>query len=214
MEGTPLAHLLKNTSFLGMIAQTFYTLHGIILPVIFIIMTANSLIAAQVDRGSMAYLLSTPKKRSVVVRTQAAYLLIALLVMIAIVTLIGLVSIQLIQGDVDVNLKDFVMLNGGLFLLMFATSSISFLFSCIFNLTKHSLAFGAGLPLAFFLFKLMAQADESLEGFQYLSLNTLFDIDAVLGGEGYAHRFIVLSIIGVVLYTAAIRIFNEKDLPL
>lgn len=214
MEGTPLAHLLKNTSFLGMIAQTFYTLHGIILPVIFIIMTANSLIAAQVDRGSMAYLLSTPKKRSVVVRTQAAYLLIALLVMIAIVTLIGLVSIQLFQGDVDVNLKDFVMLNGGLFLLMFATSSISFLFSCIFNLTKHSLAFGAGLPLAFFLFKLMAQADESLEGFHYLSLNTLFDIDAVLGGEGYAHGFIVLSIIGVVLYTAAIRIFNEKDLPL
>lgn len=214
VEGTPLAHMLKNTSFLGMMAQTFYTLHGIILPVIFIIMTANSLIAAQVDRGSMAYLLATPTKRSVVVRTQATYLLISLLVMIAILTLVGLVAIQLFQGDIDVNLNDFAMLNVGLFLLMFATSSISFLSSCIFNLSKHSLAFGAGLPLAFFLFKLMAQADESLEGFKYLSLNTLLDTDAILAGEGYIVAFTALAIIGIVLYAAAIRVFVKKDLPL
>lgn len=214
VEGTPLAHMLKNTSFLGMIAQTFYILHGVILSIIFIIMTANSLIAAQVDRGSMAYLLSTPTKRSVVVRTQAAYLIIALLVMITLVTLIGLVSIQLFQGDIDVNYKDYVMLNVGLFLLMFATSSISFLFSCMFNLSKHSLAFGAGLPLAFFLFKLMSQADERLEGFKYLSLSTLFDTDAIVAGEGYAIAFTVLAIIGIVLYAAAMRIFVKKDLPL
>lgn len=214
VEGTPLAHMLKNTSFIGMIAQTFYILHGVILSVIFIIMTAISLIAAQVDRGSMAYLLSTPTKRSVVVRTQAAYLLISLLVMITLVTLVGLVSIQLFQGDVDVNLKDFVMLNVGLYLLMFATSSISFLSSCLFNLSKHSLAFGAGLPLAFFLFKLMSQADERLEGFKYLSLSSLFDTDAIVAGEGYIGAFIVLAIIGIVLYAASIRVFVKKDLPL
>ena len=115
-------------------------------------MTANSLIAAQVDRGSMAYLLSTPTKRSTVVLTQAVYLIVALIVMLAIATLVGVLSIQTFQSDADISISDFLMLNLGLFLLMFATSGISFLFSCIFNLSKNSIAFGAGIPIAFFLF--------------------------------------------------------------
>src|SRR3982751_1443664 len=51
VKGTPLENMLKNTTFLGMLSQTLYSLHGVILPIIFIIMTANSLIASQVDRG-------------------------------------------------------------------------------------------------------------------------------------------------------------------
>ncbi|HIW34172.1 MAG TPA: hypothetical protein IAA29_15430, partial [Candidatus Paenibacillus intestinavium] len=57
VKDTPLASMLGSTSFLGMLTQTFYSIHGVVLPLIFIIMTANSLIALQVDRGSMAYLL-------------------------------------------------------------------------------------------------------------------------------------------------------------
>ena len=89
VEGTPLADLLKNTTFLGMLSSTFFTLQGVLLPIVYIIMTANSLIASQVDRGSMAYLLSTPTKRSTVVITQAVYLIVALVAMLAIVTLVG-----------------------------------------------------------------------------------------------------------------------------
>ena len=89
-------------------------------------MTANSLIASQVDRGSMAYLLSTPTKRSTVVRTQALYLITSLIMMFVIVTGVGLAAIQIFQGNVDINISDFIMLNVGLFLLMFATSAISF----------------------------------------------------------------------------------------
>ena len=63
VKGTPLESMLQNSTFLGMLAQTFFSLHGVILPLVFIIMTANSLVASQVDRGSMAYLLSTPTKR-------------------------------------------------------------------------------------------------------------------------------------------------------
>ena len=145
-------------------------------------MTANSLVAAQVDRGSMAYLLSTPTKRSIVVGTQATYLITAIIVMFAIVTTVGVVAIQIFQSDTDVSITSFLLLNLGLFLLMFATSSISFLFSCIFNLSKNSLAFGAGIPLAFFLFQLIGQVSESLEEIKYLSLNTLFDTKAILNG--------------------------------
>ena len=106
------------------------------------------------------------------------------------------------------------MLNLGWFLLMFAISGISFLFSCIFNLSKNSIAFGAGIPIAFFLFELMSSVSESLDKFKYVSLNTLFAKDAILTGDSYMIQFMILAIVGIVLYGIGIRVFKEKDLPL
>jgi ABC-2 type transport system permease protein len=415
MKDSPMANMMGDqisgmTSLLGMLSQSFYTMQGILLPLIFVIMTANSIIASQVDRGSMAYLLSTPTKRSVVVRTQAAYLITSVVAMFLIVTIVGLFSVQIFQGgvfsktytedvkaastvlnidkkdvaddlglvlknkealkagaearDIDedvytayLNLKitnnsykaaadelgvdvdeviknpaliktndnalmaaakvmkmdttaytayldgmisqnltsseqatemqdkmmagltaaadvlkvdvadlasdmnkiktdkealnasttasgipkemfvgiinsklavdevtadkgidfsvlDYLMLNFGAFLLMFAVSSISFLFSCIFNLSKNSLALGAGIPIAFFIFQIMSQVGDSLKGFKYLSMNTLFDTNAIVNGGSYFIQFIALGTIGIVLYTIGMRIFKEKDLPL
>lgn len=214
IKDTPLENMFQNTTFLGMLSQTFFTLHGVILPLVFVIMTANSLVASQVDRGSMAYLLSTPTKRNAVVRTQAAYLIISLIAMFTIITVVGVIAIQVYQGDIEVSISDYLILNVGLLLLMFATSGISFLFSCVFNLSKNSLAFGAGIPLAFFLFQLMAQVDESLEGLKYVSLNTLFDTEAILEGDGYLIQFIILTVVGIILYEIGIRVFQQKDLPL
>lgn len=164
IKGTPLENILEEQTFLGMLAQTFYSIHGVILPIIFIIITANSLIASQVDRGSMAYLLSTPIKRSAVVGTQAVYLITSILVMLIIFTIVGLFSIHLFQGDIDVSITDFLLLNLGLFLLMFAISSISFLFSCIFNLSKNSWLWVQEYPSLSFSFKLCPRWMKALKG--------------------------------------------------
>ena len=214
VKGTPLESLLQNTSFLGMLAQTFFSLHGVILPLVFVIMTANNLVAAQVDRGSMAYLLSTPIKRTTVVGTQAIYLFTAITAMFIFITVSGVLAIKLFQGDADVEMNKFLLLNVGLYLLMFATSGISFLFSCVFNLSKNSLALGAGIPLAFFLCQLMGQVSESLDWMKYFSMNTLFNTENILNGESYALSFSLLVVIGIVLYILGIRIFSRKDLPL
>lgn len=209
-----LADMMQNTTFNGMLASTFYSMHGVLLPIIFIIMTANSLIALQIDRGSMAYLLSTPTKRSTVVRTQALYLITSLVAMFVVVTGVGLGAIQIFQSDVDISISDFLLLNVGLFLLMFATSGISFFFSCLFNLSKNSLALGAGIPIAFFLCQLLSQFSESLEGLKYISMNTLFDTNAILNGDSVTIPFVILTGIGIVLYLLGMRVFQKKDLPL
>ncbi|MCM3756529.1 ABC transporter permease [Sporosarcina aquimarina] len=214
VEGTPLAGLLAQTTLLSMLASTFYSIHGVIFPIIFIIMTANSLIASQVDRGSMAYLLSTPTKRSTIIMTQAIYLIMALIVMFLIETVAGIVSIQVFQSDTDIVVSDFVMLNLGLLLLMFAISGISFFFSSYCNLTKNSLAFGAGIPIAFFLFHLLSTVDQSLDVLNYFTINALFDTTAILEGENYWWKLSVLLGIGIVLYIASLEVFKRKDLPL
>ncbi|MCH7322673.1 ABC transporter permease [Solibacillus sp. MA9] len=214
VEGTPLAGMLGQTTLLSMLASTFYSIHGVIFPIIFIIMTANSLIATQVDRGSMAYLLSTPTKRSTIIVTQAFYLIVSLVVMFFIETVAGFIAIQVFQSETDIVIADFIMLNVGLFLLMFAISSISFFFSSYCNLTKNSLAFGAGIPIAFFLFQLISSVDDSLDVLSYFTINALFDTTAILEGENYWWKLGLLLGIGIVLYIASLEVFKRKDLPL
>jgi ABC-2 type transport system permease protein len=351
-------------SLLGMLGATFYSLQGVILPLIFIIMTANSLIASQVDRGSMAYTLSTPIKRTKVVCTQALYMIVGVLCMFLVITAVGLCVVQIrhqglwgseftpdvvaaadvlnldeeylennlnliladpeavkaganargieqdvytmylslkIAGQTDTppseqtsadseqakimqeklmdglnaaaaelnmdvadlatdmiaikehpqamdaavsasglpetvfigainqqlandelgfdlgisfSIKDYLYLNLGAFLLMFAISGISFMFSCVFNLTKNSLALGAGIPIAFFIFEIMSEASSDLEFFKYFSLNTLFDASAIADGGEFFPQFVVLAIVGAVLFLTGIIVFKEKDLPL
>jgi ABC-2 type transport system permease protein len=349
-----------STTLLGMLGNSFYSLQGVILPLIFIIMTANSLVASQVDRGSMAYILSAPIRRVKVVCTQAVYLILSVFFMFAVITGVGLCSVQVfhrglwgneytpdvvaaaealnldaadVEGDlnliladpealkagarardigedvyitylrlrmagdaappenpdsdaakemqerlmdgltaaaeelgmdvadlatdmaklkehptameaavsasglpeavftnvvnsqlandelgydsgIDFDINDYINLNLGVFLLMFAISGISFLFSCVFNLTKNSLALGAGIPIAFFIFKIMAEASSDLEFFKYFTLNTLCDPSAITGGGEFLAQFMLLAILGIDLYVAGIIVFKEKDLPL
>ncbi|PWB50531.1 MAG: hypothetical protein C3F13_16395 [Anaerolineales bacterium] len=406
VKGTALTNILGNASFMGMLSQTFYSLQGVILLLIYVIVTAGSLVVSQVDSGSMAYILATPIKRMTFVRTQAAYLFLALFTMISIVTLTGLVAIQVFHGGVlsgsytediaaiskklninkdelnsnlslileneeavkiganerkvdsvtyemyiklkmnenaytkaaeimgvdsseianspsiiasnpaalesaakimgmdkdtyktyletvelqlpkikalqgsfikgvsaaaevmgiessevlaDLSLlesnpnavnaavsasglpKDmfftlvdnqisskllgedkgilfdintYIMLNLGLFLLMFATSGISFMFSSLFNLSKNYMALGAGIPLAFYLFKMMDQVSDSLDVIKYFTLNTLFDTKTILNGSGYGLSFFALFIVGITLYTLGMTFFTRRDLPL
>jgi ABC-2 type transport system permease protein len=68
--------------------------------------------------------------------------------------------------------------------------------------------------MAFFLLKLMGDVDSSLEKLKYISMNALFDTNAILNGGSYSIQFISLAVIGIVLYVLGIRIFKEKDLPL
>ncbi|MCL2287530.1 MAG: ABC-2 transporter permease [Firmicutes bacterium] len=358
--------ILAGFSLLNVLGTQFYGGMGIILVLIYLIITANSLIANQVDRGSMAYILSTPIKRTTVVVTKAVYFVTALFVMFALLTASGILTAQFVHGgiltrafttdvrevadmlgksraevadnlhfilanpeavehganarriDTDVYMlylqmliaqqqeqgapaveqtpgeqahqelmqdmfstgleaaaevlqmsvtalsfsmgliKDnpealaaaveasgmpepqfihiinmrlaneqimrdnrvnfdiyyYSMLNLGLFLLMFATSAISFLASCFFNLSKNAVALGAGIPIAFYLFQTMAQVGDELEFFRYLTINTFYNPIRVVNYGNFMWHFCLLAVIGVVLYLVSVKVFKEKDLPL
>jgi len=361
-----MAQIAANFSLLNMLSMQFYIGMGMLLPLIYVIITANSLIASQVDRGSMAYILSTPIRRTTVVITQAIYLITALLVMFTILTVSGMVTAQathggvffraftrdvqavathldmdraevaddlniirrnpqaitigaeargidedvytaylemliadqmgiseepieqtpeereqaedmqnrftdginaaaevlemeatalffnlglikenpealaaaaeaselhemiilnfinmqlageevLLDGRVNFDIFDYIMMNLGIFLLMFATSGVSFLFSCFFNLTKNSMALGAGIPVAFYLFQTMASVSEDMEFFRFFTINTLYDPPGIISGNSFWIQFAVLGAIGLALYALSVKIFKEKDLPL
>lgn len=367
LEGTPMAEMAGDQlssmlTLLGSIGTSYYGMFATILPLIFIIIVANKLVAAEVDRGSMAYTLSTPITRTSVIFTKAVTLISSLVFMFVIVACAGIFTVQIAHGavwgvnysadveavakeldmdkadvaddlsiilesekglqvgadargidtdvytayltlaiqrdtgsteeqsmpeeqllqmqenlmaglnaaantlDMDVSklssdmgvlkennaaltaacdasgmpeqmfvgivnqqlasgeitkdeaiefdMSDFIMLNVGAFLLMFAISGISFLASSKANLSKHSLAFGAGIPIAFYLFSTLSQTSDSLESFKYFSLNTLYDASSIAGGTVEVLPLVILGVIGILLYGLSIQAFKRKDLPL
>lgn len=201
------------SDLLSFIATYFYGFLILLLPMIYTIIVANRSIASHVDKGSMAYLLSTPNTRAKIALTQAFYLIASVTVLIAFVTVVGLIMCQVsFPGDLDV--KGFLILNLGALLLYYALTGIGFFASCLFNDTKNSLAIGAGLPVAFLLFQMISDVGEATEFTKYLSLYTLFDPSTIISGEGFILSYLVLAVIAVAMYTAGIVSFYKRDLPL
>jgi ABC-2 type transport system permease protein len=66
--------------------ELIYKIAGVLLPMIYVMIASNRLIAAQVSDGSMAYVLSTPTNRKTVVRTQYVFLIMTVSIMYVAIT--------------------------------------------------------------------------------------------------------------------------------
>ncbi len=208
------------------IGSIFYRIAGLLLPMVFVIMTANNLLAGQVDSGSMAYVLSTPTKRRTVTVTQMAYLIFALFSMYALLTVVSVISVWISGGNsFAINYGEILLLNLGAFLTMFAFAGFCFMCSAIFNRSKHSLSIGGGLTIFSLVCTILglfgsavvpsAMRINAMDFFNYLSIITLFDTASILsGGLNFIWQFGILFGIGIVTIVIGILRFDKKDLPL
>lgn len=208
------------------IGSIFYRIAGLLLPMVFVIMVANGLLAGQVDSGSMAYVLSTPTKRRTVTVTQMCYMLFALFSMFAIVTAVSVVSVWIVGGNnFAINFAEILLFNLGAFLTMFAFAGFCFMCSAIFNRTKYSMSIGGGLTIFMLVCTILglfgsdvvpsAMRIEAMNFFNYLSIITFFDTTSILAGTlSYLWKFAILAGIGIVTFIVGVFTFDKKDLPL
>ena len=218
---------LGNMDIYGLIiGSIFYQIAGLLLPMVYVIMVANGLLAGQVDSGSMAYVLSTPIKRRTVTVTQMAYLMISLFCMFALVTVTSVISIWIVGGDAfAINFAEILLLNLGAFLTMFAFSGFCFMCSALFNRTKHSLSIGGGISIFMLVCTILglfgssvvpaAMRIDAMNVFNYVSIITLFDTVSILNGTiDFLWKFAILAGIGIVTFIIGVFRFDKKDLPL
>lgn len=220
---------MSNMDMTSMINRMYFTVMGILPILLFVVIVANSLLVDQVDSGSMAYVLSTPTKRSAVVNTQAVFLIVAPFLMIAFVCAARLISSFMLFDEV--NVAETIVLYLGMYILIEAIAGICYLGSCLFNQSKKAMAFGGGLSVWFFLASLlgmfgssnmvdMGVGVEALGIFNKLTLIGLYDIDSIatVGTESldtaFIWKLVILAIIAVVCYIAGAVRFQKKDLPL
>lgn len=209
----------------------YYSIMITLFPAIYSLISSNKLLTSQVDRGSMAYILSTPKSRLSVVMTQMLYSAISLLLMFVITTVVHLIinnidplSISLAtDGAVatagNLTAEMIISTNLSAFCASFALMGICFMFSGIFNLSKNTIGICGTIVGVCILAGMMGMFGslgiDSLENFKYLTLFSLYDYQSILlGVNDWIIKAVAALIIGAIGYVIGGLVFCKKDLPL
>lgn len=213
----------------SMMNQMYYTAMGLLPIFILIVILANSLISDQVDRGSMAYVLSTPTKRSAVAITQMIFLIVVPFILLSIVCATRIGTSFLFYEEVNVASQ--IALFGGMYILVEAVCGLCYMGSCLFSQSKKSMAFGGGLAVWFFLASMIGlfgsenmvntgMGVKELSVFNNLTLVGLFDVNSLstigtsLVDTTFVWKLIVLVAIAAITYAIGAIRFSKKDLPL
>ena len=174
-----------------------YKIAGVLLPMIYVMITCNKLIASQVSDGSMAYVLSTPTNRRNVVRTQYLFMILSLIAMYLVITIGAYISGMIayfVTQPANINFGTFTVRTllycFGSFCAMFGLTGICFGASCFFNKSNQSIAVGGGACVLAFLccilglfgnkvFVSVGVGVEAMNIFNYLTIYTLIDTDSM-----------------------------------
>lgn len=196
----------------GFMSGYLYGFLMLAFPLVYSCFLGNRLVAALVDRGSMAAILSSPVSRVKVALTQGFYLIISLLALVAAISAVGLVySAGRFPGLLDV--PAFLRLNLHLFLAQAAVSGVCFFASCLFSLSARSLALGSGLGALFLVAQMLVNVGREMNWLRYLTLFSFFRPADIAAGRGTGVSPYILVAAALLLYAGGVWVFNKKDLP-
>lgn len=201
-------------TLLEFVGNYLYGFILLVIPLICIVLLCHRLIIRYVDRGSMAYLLATPNKRIKIIVTQALFLILSMVLLVAYTYVLVYVSGILVFNE-TVDPVIFLFLNLGLLGLLLFFSGMCFLSACIFNESKYATGVGAGLGIFFILINMLSQVSERLDVMKYINPITLFQVEEIIAQHQDAYLgILVLYVSAAILFFIGIQIFKKKDLPL
>lgn len=200
------------TTLLEFVNNYLYGMLFIAFPSIYIIILSNRLITRYVDNGSISYLLATPHKRKTLARTQAIFLILSLLLLIAYLTMLVIATSEAIfPGELEI--QTFLQLNVGLFSVFIFFSGICFFFSCFFSESKYCLGASAAIVIYSLFVQMISQVGDKLEKLKYATPLTLFDTQGFITSNTDAWvGCAVLYVVGIAGYIAGIAYFDKKNL--
>ena len=202
------------TELTSYMSNYLYGFIFIVFPMIYTIIIANKLMAKLVDNGSMAYLLTTPNSRVKIAMTQAVFLVVSCFMIILVnVIVVIIMSETILKGHLQIS--RYLELNLVTFLTITFVSSTSFFFSCLFDDAKNSFLFGAGIPVLFFVFKMLSNISESIDFLNNFTVYTLIDIDRILSDFSYVIVVSLLLVISsIIVFFSGIYVFNKRSLSI
>lgn len=186
--------------------ELVYKIAGVLLPMIYVMISANQLLAKQVTSGSLAYVLSTPTSRKTVLRTYALFMAASIVAMYVIVTSSALGS-EAIAGAIRLSnggARNMIPLRTFLYCLssmcaMLCLAGICFGASAWFNKSSYSTAVGGGICVISFLgvilglfgnkvFVSVGIGVEAMSIFNYFSIFTLIDTESISSHIKYLYH--------------------------
>ena len=212
-----------------MLFTIFYGMMTTILPGIYVLVTSNKLIAGQVDRGSMAYVLSTSVRREAVAFTQSVFMVSSLALMFGIETLahilinssnpISMATLGYVGLAGNITTKMIIQVNISAFVVCLALAAVCMAFSGIFNSSKYTLGLAGAFVGESILVNMLAMFGrlgvDGLKDLKYATICSFYYYESVLFGKNdWAQNLIIPVVIAVVALFAGGIVFKKKDLPL
>ena len=195
------------------LANYLYGFLFLVLPLVLLILLTNRLVVGYLDRGTMAWLLSTPTPRWKIAATQALFQVVCgVLTVVYAGGLCAILSAAMYPGELAAT--PFFRLNLTLAALLCLLGSLCFLGACALPDSRRGLALGGGLCVVFILLQMLAQSGEKWEWLQYLTPLTAFDSAALASGGGSLWPALGLAGGAAILYAAGIWVFTRRDLCL
>lgn len=204
----------------------------LLIPLVYTIILANSLVSEKVETGSLAFTLSTPIKRKSFIFTEGIFLVFCQIIMALTLLVFAILAreIGIWIGGADfvdsLKIQDMILFNFGNFGICLVISSICFFTSSFFNKSRLSTGVGGGISIWFFIANILGIFGSrvlpsvaritSMNFFNYLTITSLFNCFDIID-EHYVIFFLkmlVLVIISFVFYFLSIIKFDRKDLPL
>jgi len=195
------------------LASWLYGLLMLGFPMVYCIILGNRLVAKPVDSGSFAYLLSTPNSRSKIIFTLGLYALLSVGVLFVGLSGMGVLLAWLLLPH-ELDIAAFLNLNLTTMLVNMLVMMIAFFFSCLFNDSRRSSMFGAGLPILFLLMNMLGGASDQAAILQKASIYGFYDpLTIVSQGGSVAVDLLYLTLI-LILFGLSVLVFRRKRLPL
>lgn len=201
-------------TLLDFITNYLYGFILLVFPFIYTLIMCHRLMGRYIDRGSMAYLLSTPHSRHTIMMTQLAVLLSGIVLMIIYVTALTLAcAFTMFSEPFDV--WALMATQIGLLSLHLFLAGLCYLSVCTFNEIKFSIGVSAGCGIAFLLLQMLSQVSDRISFLKYLTPFTLFDAKGLQVNDfnAWIGTIILLLLSGLCILVARI-IFVKRDLPL
>jgi len=199
----------------GFLATGFYGATFVIFLMIYCIIVSNQLMAQLVDRGSMAYFMSTPVSRKRIALTQASVLLVNLAAISVLLSLTGLVMSPALHSDGQLDTASFLQINLVGFLLFFLISGYAFLFSCLMNESKHALTASGLLSVVFYALQLISNMSDDAQWMSNLTVLAAFQpLEIAASSFPVLPTSLALGASGILLYGCGIWLFSKRNLPL
>lgn len=197
------------TTLLDFINNYLFSFLYKVFPIVFLAFLVNRVLIRYLDKGAMAYLLSTGSSRLRICFTQAMVIVSQLLLLFAYVAVLTLAVCQM-QFPGELAVGAFLMEIVGIYGLMLLLSGICFLSGCL--LSDSALSVGVGLNVLFVLVEMVSQVGDKWDWLRFGTPLTLFDPAAIADG-----RYVEIGILylcGLVFYGIGMAVFCKKDLSL
>lgn len=170
------------STMLEFLVNYLYGFLFVCFPMVMILVLASRLLTGYIDRGAMAWLLSSPTPRWKLALTQAAALGLLVLLLTAYTAAMCLALSQcLFPGELDA--PRFLLVNAGLLGLLLFLAGVCFACACLFAQSSFALGAGGGLCAAFLLLQMLGQVGDRLRFLRCLTPLTLFDPAGIAAGE-------------------------------